>query len=292
MQRRIAFATYELVPELAPDDVAVAPALAALGVSAEPVVWSDARVDWSRYDGVVIRSCWDYHRRIGEFRDWLQRLESLGVPVWNSPSLVRWNADKHYLLDLASRGIATVPTMIAAGSAVVRDVEQIAAAEGWSHIVIKPAISASGQDTYALRAPFDDAARAKVESAASGGSILVQPFADEVARNGEFSFTFIDGAFSHATLKRAAVGEFRVQTDHGGSVESVDAPAELAHQAQRVLEALPETPLYARVDGIARGGAFLLMELELIEPNLFLGFSDGAAERFARAIRARLLEPS
>jgi glutathione synthase/RimK-type ligase-like ATP-grasp enzyme len=288
VQKRVALATYQLAPALAPDDIPLAPALAALGVSAEAAVWSDHRVDWRQVDGVVIRSCWDYHRRIAEFREWLNRLESLGVPVWNSPSLVRWNADKRYLLDLASRGIATVPTMIAAGPAVARDVEEIAMAQGWSRIVVKPAISASGQDTYALRTPFDDGARIKIESAAIGGSLLVQPFADEVARDGEFSFTFIDGVLSHATLKRAAAGEFRVQTDHGGSVEHVDAPEELAHQAHRVLGALPEAPLYARVDGISRGGAFLLMELELIEPNLFLGFSPGAVERFAEAIRVRL----
>ena len=218
----------------------------------------------------------------------MQRLESLAVPVWNSPSLVRWNADKRYLLDLASRGIATVPTMIAAGRTVAGDVEEIAAARGWSRVAVKPAISASGQDTYALRPSFDAAARAKVESAAIGGSILVQLFADEVARDGEFSFTFIDGVLSHATLKRAAAGEFRVQTDHGGSVEHIDVPEELAHHAQRVLGALPATPLYARVDGISRGGTFLLMELELIEPNLFLGFSPGAVERFAGAIKKRL----
>ena len=109
------------------------------------------------------------------------------------------------------------------------------------------------------------------------GDVLVQPFADEVPRDGEYSFTFIDGAFSHATIKRATAGEFRVQTEHGGRVDRVEASESLVAQAARVLGVLPEMPLYARVDGIARGDAFLLMELELIEPNLFLEYEDGAA---------------
>jgi len=120
------------------------------------------------------------------------------------------------------------------------------------------------------------------------GEMLVQPFADEVPRHGEYSFTFIDGAFSHATIKRPSRGEFRVQTEHGGSVDPIDVNESLVSQARQVIGALPETPLYARVDGIVRGGAFLLMELELIEPNLFLDYQSGATDRLARAIAARL----
>ena len=117
---------------------------------------------------------------------------------------------------------------------------------------------------------------------------LLQPFAEEVSRDGEYSFTFIDGELSHATLKRAKAGEFRVQTVYGGSVEPIDAPAALSDQASHALSVLSEMPLYARVDGIARGSAFLLMELELIEPNLFLAAATGAANRFAAAIVRRL----
>ena len=124
--------------------------------------------------------------------------------------------------------------------------------------------------------------------AAAIGDALLQPFAEEVSRDGEYSFTFIDGELSHATLKRAKAGEFRVQTVYGGSVEPIDAPAALSDQASHALSVLSEMPLYARVDGIARGSAFLLMELELIEPNLFLAAATGAANRFAAAIVRRL----
>lgn len=287
MRKRIALATYDGAPDLAPDDRLLLPALSHAGIDAEPAVWSSADVVWEAFDAVIIRSCWDYHRRIGEFRRWLDRLDAGRVPTWNTPELVSWNCDKRYLLDLARRGVATIPTIIAPRDRG-DDVEAIAVAEGWTSFVVKPAVSASGYETHHFTTPLDQSARDVVQHVASLGDVLVQPFAPEVARDGELSFVFIDGALSHAAVKRAAHGEFRVQTEHGGRVDAVDAPWELAEQAAHVLGGLAEPPLYARVDGIARGGAFLLMELELIEPNLFLGYSEGAAERFAAAIRRRV----
>src|SRR5678809_600523 len=111
--RRVALATYESAPDLAPDDRLLVPALERASISAEAAVWSDQSIDWGSYDAVVIRSCWDYHLRVAEFFTWLDRLESERVRVWNPPALVRWNADKRYLLDLARRGVPTIPTMIA-----------------------------------------------------------------------------------------------------------------------------------------------------------------------------------
>jgi glutathione synthase/RimK-type ligase-like ATP-grasp enzyme len=290
MVRRIALATYRRAPRLAADDELLPPALASLGITAEPVVWSNDSATWSDFDAVVVRSCWDYHLQFAEFLAWLARLDAEGIAVWNSSPLVRWNADKRYLLDLARRGVATIPTMIVPRGRGC-DVESLAIAEGWTRFVLKPTVSASGYETYALRTPLDDAAREAIAKVTAIGDALLQPFVEEVPRYGEYSFTFIDGAFSHATLKRATPGEFRVQTEHGGSVEPVDAPRALVEQATHALKVLPETPLYARVDGIARGSAFLLMELELIEPNLFLGEASGAAERLAAAIDRRVGRP-
>jgi glutathione synthase/RimK-type ligase-like ATP-grasp enzyme len=285
--RRIALATYESAPRLAPDDQPLVPALACLGIHAEPVVWSDRSTDWRAFDAVVIRSCWDYHLRITEFFDWLARLESKNVRTWNPPSLVKWNADKRYLLDLARRGVPTVPTMIALRGHS-RDVEAIVHAEGWRRVVVKPAISASGFETHSLSSPFDPDARDTIARVASVNDVLVQPFIEEIPRDGELSFTFIDGRFSHATLKRPRSGEFRVQTEHGGSVERVEVPLNLVDEAARALAAPDVVPLYARVDGVVRVDDLLLMELELIEPNVFLTTRPGAADDFAAAICARL----
>lgn len=287
MNRRVALATYEHAPSLAPDDQLLIPALRSCGITPVPVVWSDAAVAWDSFDAVVVRSCWDYHLRLAEFGAWLTRLESLRIPVFNSPATIRWNSDKRYLLDLARKGITTIPTMIVEDGDA-RAIERVAAAEAWSRFVVKPAVSASGYETYALSSPLNARDRELLARVAAVGDVLVQPFAEEVPRDGEFSFTFIGGELSHVTIKRAAGDEFRVQTEHGGTVARSDASGSLREQAARVISALPETPLYARVDGIARGDAFLLMELELIEPNLFLEFENGAALRMARAIAARL----
>lgn len=287
MRPRIALATYERAPSLAPDDQLLIPALAAAGIDGEPAVWSDDSVIWETFDGVVIRSCWDYHLRHAEFLDWLDRLDASRLPVLNPASLVAWNSHKGYLLDLAQRGVATIPTLIVPrGNGA--DVESMVTAEGWERFVLKPAISASGYETHALSAPFDAATREIVSRVTSIGDALIQPFAEEVPRDGEFSFVFIGGEFSHAAIKRAASHEFRVQVEHGGSVESVTASPTLVEQASHVLRALPETPLYARVDGIARGDAFLLMELELIEPHLFFANGTGSADRFAEVLSSQV----
>ena len=287
MSRRVALATYELAPALAPGDQLLAPALAKLGVHAEPLVWSNSDAPWQDFDTVIIRSCWDYHLRFGEFLAWLDRLAASGVVVWNSSSLVRWNAHKRYLLDLAQRGVATIPTLIVPRGGA-DDVGPIVAAQGWTRFVLKPVVSASGYETHAFETPLTADAIETIARVTALGDILLQPFATEVARDGEYSFIFIDGEFSHAALRRAPPSDFRVQPKYGGTVERVDAPAALVMQAAQAIRVLPERPLYARVDGIARDGAFLLMELELIEPNLFLGESVGAADRFARAIVDRL----
>ena len=287
MRPRIALATYDRRPLLAPDDLLLLPALAAAGIDAEPAVWSDDAVIWETFDGVVIRSCWDYHLRAGEFGAWLARLDAGRLPVWNSVSLVQWNADKRYLLDLAERGVSTIETVVVPRGGSV-DVAKVAAARGWNRFVAKPAVSASGHDTHLVSLPLEATVRETIERVASRGDLLVQPFLDEVPAHGEYSLIFIDGVFSHAAIKRAADGEFRVQTDHGGTVAPTAASPSLVEQAERVLAALPEVPLYARVDGVARGDELLLMELELIEPNLFFELAPGSAERFASALARRL----
>ncbi len=215
------------------------------------------------------------------------RLDSAGVVALNSTTLVRWNADKQYLLDLARHGVATIPTVVVS-QGDTGSVDAIAGARGWTRFVLKPTVSASGHETHAFRTPLDVGARTAVERVLSRGDALLQPFADEVAEYGELSFTFIDGAPSHSTLKRAAPGEFRVQQEHGGSATPVDPPRALIEQAGRVLDALSEPPLYARVDGIVVDDRFVLMELELIEPNLFLGFGAGSAARLASGVARRL----
>lgn len=287
MRPRIALATYERAPQLAPDDQLLIPALERAGIDAEPAVWSDDAVIWETFDGVVVRSCWDYHLRADEFHEWLDRLDASRLPVFNTVSTITWNANKRYLLDLASRGASTIETLVVPRGDVDQALLKLDAFAR-AKVVIKPAVSASGHETHALDLPLDRAAKATVQRVVEQSDTLIQPFADEVGRDGELSLVFIDGTFSHAAVKHAAADEFRVQVEHGGSVTPADAPQPIVDQAAAILAKAGDTPLYARVDGIIRDGKFLLMELELIEPNLFFELNDGSADRFAQALARRL----
>jgi glutathione synthase/RimK-type ligase-like ATP-grasp enzyme len=285
--RRVALATYARLPMLADDDRLLAAALHAAGVDVAPAVWDDPAVDWTSFDLVVVRSCWDYHTRLDDFLGWVDRLERAGTRVENSPAILRWNAEKTYLRDLAARGVAVVPTRwVRAGSDAT--LEAILGEAGWDEVVVKPVVSASATDTWRTTRARAGADAPRFHALAARGGVMVQPFLPMVAAEGEWSLVFLDGAFSHAVLKRPAAGDFRVQHEHGGRATAVTPSPVLVRQAGAALAAAPGAPLYARVDGCLIGGRLHVMELELLEPGLFLAHEPQAAARLARAIVRRL----
>ena len=263
-RRANALVTWSGLPELSDGDRLLQAELKRRGIDAVAAIWDDAAIDWTRFDAIVLRSTWDYHKRVDEFRAWLQRMSEL--PLANPARVVLGNIDKRYLLDLPS----TVPTI------VTSDAHEAMRENGWTRAVVKPLVSATAWRTEVMT----------LESAPPShpGPYLVQPFMDEVVRDGEWSFVFFDRAFSHAVLKRPASGDFRVQNDFGGSAEVLDPPQQLVAQARAFLAGIDAPLVYARVDGIVRDDRLLLMELELTEPALFLELVPGAAARFAEAI--------
>jgi len=288
---RIALATSARYPGLPADERLAVPALARLGVSAEPVVWDDARAAWGTFDAVVVRSCWDYHLKAAEFLGWLARLEGLGMPVLNPPPLLRWNADKRYLFSLAERGVAIVPTRVVprgapeAREALLRALDELAADEA----VVKPAVSASAHGTWRTSRAAAAADARRLEALVAAGDVLVQPFVRAVTDAGEWSVLCFGGRPSHTVLKRPAPGDWRVQGELGGTAELGTAPALVLEQARRVLEAAGAgEAAYARVDGCVIDGGFVLMELELIEPQLYLALEPNAPDRLARAVMEAL----
>lgn len=284
---RVALATSAAYATLAPDDRPLAAALDRRGIEAVPAVWDDAAVAWRDFDAVVVRSCWDYHHRPDRFAAWVSWIERLGVPLWNPPAVLRWNADKRYLRELEARGVRVVPTAwIEPGgettlAALLRE-------RGWTDAVVKPAVSASAHGTWRTALASADADEARFRAAARE-RLLVQPFVREVAESGEWSLVFFGGRFSHAVLKRPRAGDFRVQAEHGGEHRLLPADPGLVREAEAVLAAAPPGWLYARVDGCVVGGRLCLMELELLEPMLFLEAEPLAAERFADALVAALV---
>ena len=281
------FATSAKVPDLTDDDRLLVEVLAGRGVRVEPAIWNDDALDWEKYAAVVIRSTWDYHLHLDEFLAWLDRLEGLDVKVFNAPSLVRWNAEKGYLRDLADRGIAIVPTRwVERGEKT--SLADVIRETGWSEVVVKPAVSASAHQTWRMSANEAHDREEELASMVESGRVLVQPFLEEIETEGEWSLLFYGGEYSHAVLKRPREDDFRVQQTHGGTSEVMDPSAAVIEEAHRVLEAAGQASLYARVDGCVVDGRFVLMELELIEPDLFLRAHPAAPGRLADTLLRRL----
>lgn len=270
-------ATYSECPQGTSDDQLLIPPLHALGFEAKFVVWSDLRADWSAFDLVVLRSCWDYHLRTGEFLNWIAGLESRGIPLQNPAPVVRWNSDKRYLQELEQRGVS-IPRTCWLKAGEQGSSRAILESYGWSRAVAKPTVSATAYRTRVVHAE-------DVEESLRG-PLVIQEFMPEVQIDGEWSLVFFGGEYSHAIRKVPKSGDFRVQKEFGGRAETAVAKSNLIEQAGAVVAAVEPT-LYARVDGVLRGSKFVLMELELIEPDLFLGLGKAAA-RFAQKIVALL----
>jgi len=285
--RRLALATSADHPSIQPDDAHLAASLERLGLPPKVCVWNDPAVDWAAFDGVLIRTIWDYFKHHAAFLAWLDRLDALGVPTINDSALLRWNSDKRYLLELAQHGVAIIPTRLARAAAL----PGVLAAMPGQTVVIKPSIS--GGAWHTLRGTAGDAAfAAAVAQLPRDCDYLVQPFVPEVVSEGEWSLLYFAGAFSHAVLKRPAAGDYRVQGEHGGSAEPAQPGTTTLAAADRALAAVAALGhadhAYVRVDGVVSGGRFLVMELELIEPFLHLAAHPAAAERLARDVAARL----
>jgi glutathione synthase/RimK-type ligase-like ATP-grasp enzyme len=291
--RRVALVTHRATADLTTDDQLVVPPLAARGIEATSVRWDDETVEWREFDAVIIRSCWDYHLRAPEFRRWLDRLDAVGATVCNATDVLRWNMDKRYLRELSERGVPIVPTRWVSRGAD-ETLASILHETDWRSIVLKPTISASAHETWRLEAGEHARSTAgdeeRFRTMVSRGDVMVQPFMDAVERDGEWSLIFFAGEYSHAVLKRPRRGDFRVQSEHGGFAEARVPSDRIVGQARGALHAVVPRTLYARVDGCAVDDLFVLMELELLEPSLFLELDAAAAGRFAAAIEGVVAE--
>ena len=283
MEQRIAFVTYAELPEVHGDDRLVADALQRHGFQVTPAVWNDPVVDWRAFASVVIRATWDYHLDADRYAAWLRTCEEEGVNLWNPAAVVLPNIDKGYLTGLADAGVPAVPVAYVARGRT-QSLRALLERRNWTRAVVKPAVSASAYGTWrtSLATATDD--QRLFDREVPRRALLVQPFVDEIVSAGEWSIVFFDGEYSHAVLKKPAAGDFRVQEELGGVFESRHPSPAIVEQARRVLAHTAAPPLYARVDGIEREGTFILMELEVNEPFLYIASAAGAAQRFADAI--------
>jgi glutathione synthase/RimK-type ligase-like ATP-grasp enzyme len=268
-------------------------ALQKAGCDVQIAEWDDANVDWASFDIALLRSAWDYAERVTEFIAWIEQA-ARSTRVLNSPSLVRWNTDKHYLGELRSAGVATVPsTFIEPADDAAHVIKQFLGQHDHAELVVKPAIGAGSRDTARHRRSDVAKAVAHAERLLSANrSVLLQPYLQRVDRDGETALIFFEGRFSHAIRKGPLLPPGGAITTGLFAPESITPRVPAADEtrlAEKVIAALPfEVPLYARVDSI-RGddGSPCLLELEMIEPSLFFAHAAGSAELFTAAVLRR-----
>lgn len=291
--RRVALATARQARGLDDDEPLLIAALQTRGVEAVPVVWNDPDADWSAFDAVVLRSAWDYPAHHDAFTAWTRQVERVTV-LRNSSEDVAWDIDKRYLLALAAHGVPTVPSWVFEPGAAISLPDDV------GEVVVKPVISAGSQDTARYRSDERRQALEHIERLLQQGrDALVQPYLSQVDEHGETAMVYLADRFSHAICKGPILREKPETVGGLFAREDLAARTPTAVEcdvAEQALNALPfdrRALLYARVDLVpSADGTPLVLEVELIEPSLFLRYRDGAAEQFAAAIVAALPDTS
>lgn len=278
-EKTIGFVTSSEYRSLIADDLILAAALERRGERVIPVVWTEIAPSKTGCDLLVLRSCWDYHLKPQEFLSWVSEARK-HVPVMNSPEIVGWNMDKHYLSDLQAAGFL-VPRTVVVEHGIQTDLEELMNAAGLTDAVVKPTISASAFETYRVRRQAAGSFNAKFNTLISQRAMMVQEFIAEIETAGECSLVYLGGEFSHAVSKLPRAGDFRVQHEHGGQYRAVVPPKELESAASAIIIRFAPQAIYCRTDMVLRTQGPTLMELELIEPLLHFELAPEAAEQMA-----------
>lgn len=273
---QITIATCKKFPDLTPSDAILAEALETQGIDVAAAPWNGDFAPFADADLVLIRSTWDYFDVLDAFDDWIARLEGT-APVLNPPDVLRWSMTKAYLFELAEKG-ARVPPLIR----IAKDAADIAAAMdtlGLEEAIVKPLVGGTASGLSCVKRD-DEEGLARAADILNGDG-LVQAFLPEIATIGETSLVFLRGEFSHAVVKTPKAGDIRVQEDHGGTSRLISAPDWAIEEARRILAMAPGKTAYARIDAILYEDRMSLMEVELVEPELFFAYCPDRAVRFA-----------
>lgn len=275
----IGFVTCAAYRHLTTDDLILAAALERRGSRVVPVVWTETQPGQLGCDLLILRSVWDYHFHPEAFFHWVHEAHQR-APVVNPPDIVRWNMDKHYLLDLEAAGFAVPKTFVLEQGASA-DLDKVMDVAGLAEVVIKPAISASAFETHRLHKEDGAQFNKKVNELLQARAMLLQEFVGEIETGGEWSLVFLGGEFSHAVHKLPREGDFRVQHEFGGTHRAAEPPAPLLQASSDILARFAPKAAYCRADMVLREQGPTLMELELIEPLLHFELVPRAAEWLA-----------
>jgi glutathione synthase/RimK-type ligase-like ATP-grasp enzyme len=271
------------VQNILTEDILLTEALEARGVSVNRVDWADKNYDWSLTDYAIFRTTWDYFERFDEFINWLDTTKEI-IKFINPVEMINWNLDKHYLQDLAEKGI-NIPPTIFIETGTTTTLRKLFEDAGWPQAILKPAVSGAARHTYRLDetsiAPHENIFQELIAKEV----MLLQPFQRSVLQKGEVALMFFNGKYSHAVLKVAKPGDFRVQDDFGGTVHDYTPTNEEIILGEQTLQACTTMPVYARVDIIEdNNNVPAVSELEIIEPELWFRFHHPAASKMADAI--------
>ena len=269
------------------EDAILVNALMTQGLNVGRFSWSNPNVNWDEVTSVIFRSTWDYFDRFGEFKIWLDKVQDK-VVMFNDAKLISWNQDKSYLNDLSQKGISIAPTaFIAKGES--KTLKEITSTLAYNKYILKPNISGGSRHTYKL----DDSTVSNHEEIFSDliqqEDFMIQEFQENILTQGEISLIIIDGKFTHAVLKQGVNGDFRIQDDFGGTVQIHKPKRDEIAFAEQCVKAIDGTTLYCRVDIMRDNtGELILMELEMIEPELWFRNCPEAAMRLAEAVKRSL----
>jgi glutathione synthase/RimK-type ligase-like ATP-grasp enzyme len=271
------------------EDGLVLSALQQQGLRVTRKAWDDPDFDWQQARSLLFRTTWDYFDRYAEFSPWLKRVADQ-TTLFNGATLIDWNIDKHYLQRIKEKGINVVNThYIEKGD--VRTLAQCLAESGWTDAILKPVVSGSARHTYRISPGNAPTLECTFAELIQQEAMLLQPFQHAILAEGEISLMVIDGQFSHAIRKTPKTGDFRVQDDHGGSVHAHVASVEEQQFAEQAVAAVPFDVLYARVDIVCdNAGKLSIMEVEMIEPELFFRYRPKAADSLASGLARRLAQ--
>jgi glutathione synthase/RimK-type ligase-like ATP-grasp enzyme len=270
------------------EDGLVLKALEAEGLKVAKKAWDDANFNWSTTKYILFRTTWDYFERFTEFSLWLECV-SKQTTLINSKEIIYWNIDKHYLLDLQQKGVNIPPTrFIEKGEKIT--LGQLFKETGWNTTVLKPCISGGGWNTFKINKEAVKVHEATLAKLLETESMMLQPFQENIVTKGEVSMMVFGGKFTHAILKRAKSGDYRVQDDYGGTIQTYSPSQEEISFAEKAINACFEMPIYARVDIFRdNNNELALAELELIEPELWFREHTEAATLLAKEIKKQLL---
>lgn len=257
-----------------------------LDITAE--IWDGENTDWQQYDIALLKTPWDYHQKYEQFKEWLNKIQLQGIRLLNDFDTVRWNMDKHYLSEIAQAGFNVIPTLFLEKNCE-GDLLPLFEKLNTTALIIKPCVSGGSKNTIVLRKEEALTQKATVKSLLSENDYMVQPLMYEV-QEGEWSFVFFNGSFSHAIIKKPKAGDFRVQQIYGGSITPVQPHPSQFEQAAAYVQRFAPKAFYARVDGLMVHNKFMLMEIELIEPFLYLSYGEDAVERYYQALKEQLTQ--